>query len=33
MIHQAAGRPKEGKQLLLKAAAINPHFTSFHVHR
>ena len=33
MINLAAGRADEGKRLLAEAAGINPHYTSFHVHR
>jgi hypothetical protein len=33
MVHLAAGRAKESKQLLKKAAEINPRYESFHVHR
>ena len=33
MIHLAAGQTDKGKELLQKAAAINPRFEEFHVHR
>jgi tetratricopeptide (TPR) repeat protein len=33
MIHLAAGRIDEGKRLLQRAAAINPRYENFHVHR
>lgn len=32
-IHNAAGRIDEGESFLNRAAAINPHYTNFHVHR
>lgn len=33
MIHLAAGQIEEGKSYLQKAAELNPHYGSFHVHR
>ncbi|HUO65354.1 MAG TPA: tetratricopeptide repeat protein [Terriglobales bacterium] len=33
MIHSAAGRVEEGRQLLQRAAAINPRYQDFHAHR
>ena len=33
MIHIAAGQTDQGKELLQRAAAINPRFEDFHVHR
>lgn len=33
MIHLASGRISDGRQLLKRAAEINPHYESFHVHR
>ena len=33
MIHLAAGRPDEGKDLLKKAGEINPGYENFHAHR
>lgn len=33
MIHQSAGRNGMGKEYLRKAAELNPHYQSFHVHR
>ena len=33
MIHLAAGRAEEGRDFLRKAAALNPRYDSFHVHR
>lgn len=33
MIHLAAGQTQQGKQWLRRAAEINPHYKSFHVHR
>lgn len=32
-IHLAAGRPEEGRELLREAAALNPRYEDFHVHR
>jgi tetratricopeptide (TPR) repeat protein len=32
-INIAAGRPEEGRRLLEQAAAINPHYEDFHIHR
>ncbi|MDR3623291.1 MAG: hypothetical protein P4L85_28420 [Paludisphaera borealis] len=32
MIHLAAGRVEQGKQLLARTAALNPRYNSFHVH-
>jgi tetratricopeptide (TPR) repeat protein len=32
MIHLAAGRPEQGKQLLARTAALNPRYNGFHVH-
>jgi tetratricopeptide (TPR) repeat protein len=33
MIHLAAGRVEQGKQLLARTAALNPRYENFHVHR
>ena len=33
MIHLAAGKTDEGKQLLKKAGEINPGYENFHAHR
>ena len=33
MIYTSAGRASEGREFLVKAGQINPHYTAFHVHR